>query len=511
MESSTTRNNRIAKNTILLYLRLLITMTIGLYTYRIVLAALGVSDYGLYNVVGGFVIILSFLNVTMSNGTQRYLSFTLGEGNLAKLKSVFSNSLIIHISIAVISLILAETVGLWFVISKLNIPEGRETAAFFVYQFSIFTFVISVLQVPFISTIIAHERMNIYAYISIFDSVAKMCVAFVIPFATIDSLIFYSGLLCLVQFVDTLIYSIYCLKKYEECSLHIEYDKSTIREMTGFSAWTMIGSLGFTANSQGINVLLNIFFGTIVNAARGIAVQVNGAISSFASSFMMAVTPQIIKLYAENKVDEMEKLALRAGKFAAFLLILLTVPFFIDIEFVLKIWLGEYPEFTPTFVRIVLIETIIRFMASPVVTVTHAGGKLKMPNLTGGITIISAIPLSYVLLRLGAGAVSVFILNIFLYIGEAFFNSYYAQKYTGFSQKRFYIEVYGRVIPVLVFTLLFSYLATHTILFNSEWLTFFIDTAISVLIAMFFIFLVGMKKEEIIMVKGYLLKLKKRI
>lgn len=484
-------------------------MALGLYTSRLVLAALGASDYGLYNVVGGFVTILSFLNVTMANGTQRYLSYTLGEGNKEKLKRVFSNALIIHISIAVISIILAETIGLWFVLNKLNIPEGRETAAFWVYQFSIVTFIISVVQVPFMSTIIAHERMGIYAYISIFDAFAKMCIAIAIPFAnSIDSLVFYSGLLCLIQLLDTIIYSSYCIKKYNECSFALKYDKTSFKEMTGFSMWTMIGALGFTANSQGINVLLNIFFSTVVNAARGIAVQVNGVVSSFASSFMLAVNPQIIKLYAEKKVDEMTLLALRAGKFSAFLLILLMSPLFIDIEFVLKIWLGEYPDYTPIFLRIVLIETIIKFMANPVVTVTHAGGKLKMPNLTGGITIMCAIPISYIMLRLGASAVSVFILNIILYMIEAYFNSYYAQKYTGFSQKRFYVEVYGRVIPVLLLTLVLSFFFSHYIVIKSEWIKFVADSSIAVVISALAIFYVGMKKEERLMVVSFI---KKRI
>lgn len=453
-ETGTSSNNkRIAKNTIMLYIRMLITMIVGLYTSRVILSTLGLSDYGLYSVVGGFVTMLSFLNGTMANGTQRFLSFTIGQNNLDKLKMVFSNSLIIHLVIALIVIVISETIALWFLNTQMAIPEGREGAAFWVFQLSIFTFIVSIIQVPFMSSLIAHEKMDIYAYMSIYDVVMKLIIVYMLQVVPGDKLILYAILYALIQLSDAGLYMLYCHRKYSECRLRLKYDKAICKEMMGFSIWTMIGALGYTTNGQGVNILLNMFYGTIVNAARGIAFQVNGIIVGFSRNFQTASNPQIIKYYAEGKIEEMTKLVLRTSRFSGYLVIFLMLPFFMEVEYLLKIWLGEYPEHTPTFLRIILIQSLIQTLSGPIVTVTHAGGKLKMPNLTGGICILSALPICYIALKQGATPEQVFIINLVPWFFEGFFDSYYGQKYTGFSQKKFYKEVYAKVTLVLLVSL----------------------------------------------------------
>lgn len=495
MSQTTDNNKRIAKNTIFLYFRMLLTLVVGLYTSRVVLQTLGISDYGLYNVVGGFVTMLAFLNGTMANGTQRFLSYAIGKGDSCKLKKVFANALTLHLLIGLVILILAETVGLWFVSTQMNIPLGRETAAMWVYQFSVFTFVISVIQVPFMSTLIAHEKMDIYAYMSIYEVTAKLLVVFLIQMLAYDKLILYAALICLAQFSSAFLYNFYTRKHYEESSLKLGFDKKTIKEMTSFSLWTLIGALGCTTNGQGVNVLLNIFFGTVVNAARGVAFQVNSIIVGFSRNFQVASNPQIIKFYAEGKIEEMTNLANRTSKYSAFLLLFIMLPVFIDIEYLLKIWLGEYPKFAPIFLRLVLVQSLIQSMSGPVVTVTHAGGKLKMPNLTGGISILMSLPICYVALKLGCSPVTVFVINIFPWFFECFFDAYYAQKYTGFSLKRFYKEVYLKVVCVSIISLALSYLLCGYIPFDNLLKLFFVGI-ICVMISALTILFIGLERTE---------------
>ncbi len=488
-------NKRIAKNTIFLYLRMIVTMTVGLYTSRVILKTLGISDFGLYNVVGGFVAMLGFLNVTMANGTQRFLSFTLGENNVEKLRAVFSNSLIIHILITFIALLLAETVGLWFVINKLNIPEGREIAALLVYQFSIITFAISVLQVPFLSSIVAHERMNIYAYLSIYDAIMKLLIVYFVCKINYDKLVLYSIMICIVQLSCFFIYVAYCKKSFKEVTFRMVPNRKILKEMTGFSIWTLVGSLGYTTNGEGINVLLNMFWGTAVNAARGVAFQVNNVILGFSRNFQVAANPQIVKLYAEGDVKGMTDLALRTSRLSGYLLLILMLPFFLGIEFILKIWLGKYPEETPLFLRIILLQSLIQSLAGPVVTVTHAGGKLKMPNLTGGLFILSSLPVCYLALRLGCSPGLVLLINIYPWLLETFFDAYYAQKYTGFSLKRFYNEVYLKVFFVSALSVGVSILVTNY-LHCEGFIKFLMSTFICEFIVVALVVILGLYPSE---------------
>lgn len=487
-------NKRIAKNTIFLYFRMIITMVVGLYTSRIVLQQLGESDYGIYNVVGGFVTMLAFINSTMANGTQRFLSFEIGKGLSVRLQKVFSNAFTLHLIIAALIFLIAETIGFWFIDTQMNIPESRHTAAMYVYQFSIFTFIISVIQVPFMSALISHEKMNVYAYMSIYDVTVKLIVVLLLKISDYDKLIIYSGLICLAQISSAILYNFYTQNKFEECSMKISWDWPIAKEIAGFSVWTLIGAFGCTTNGQGVNILLNIFYGTVVNAARGIALQVNGIIVGFSRNFQVAATPQIIKLYSEGKIEEMTNLAIKTSKYSAFLLLLLMLPVFINVEYMLSLWLGNYPNYTPTFVRIVLIQSLIQSMSGPVVTVTHAGGKLKMPNLTGGISIVLALPICYIALKLGCSPTGIFIINIFPWFFECFFDAYYAQKYAGFSLKRFYKEVYIKVFVVTFISIILSYCISKIII--GGLIGMIIDCSVCVIFTAIIIIFLGLTINE---------------
>lgn len=296
MSNQTSDNNkRIAKNTLLLYFRMLITMLVSLYTSRVVLQTLGISDYGLYNVVGGVVTMFTFINGTLATGTQRFLTFELGANNKEKLHKVFNTAMALHELLALVLFLLVETVGLWFLYNKMNIEPGRMDAAFWVFQFSCITMLINVIQVPYISSIISHEKMDIYAYMSIFDVVMKLLIVFLIQVVDYDKLILYGFLYLIVNCISALIYNVYCRRLFEECKISRVFDKKIFKEMMNFSGWNIFGCASVTFQGEGVNILLNMFFGTVVNAARGIAFQVNAIVVQFVGNFQMAVNPQIVK------------------------------------------------------------------------------------------------------------------------------------------------------------------------------------------------------------------------
>ena len=501
MSDISSNNKRIAKNTLFMYFRMLVTMAVGLYASRVVLATLGASDYGLYNVVGGIVVVLASINGTLATGTQRFLSFALGENDEHKLKTVFSTAVLLHLLFAAIFLVVAESAGLWFLNAKMNIPEGRDVAAFWVYQFSIIATVISIIQVPYMSAIIAHEKLGVYAYMSIYDAVAKLLIVYLIQIAHYDKLIFYAGLICAVGATSALLYNLYCRYKFEECKLHPKMDKGVFKDMATFSGWNIFGCVAFPLQTQGLNILLNIFFGTIVNAARGIAVQLNNIIIQFVNNFQTAVNPQIVKLYAAGKKEEMIHLVINNSKFAGFLYLFIAVPLFVEIEFVLDIWLGEYPEYTIPFVRIILIQSLIQTLTRPVVMVVHAVGKMKGPNLSAGIALLLAVPLTYVLLKAGLDPVSVFAINLIPWILETFFELYFENKYIGFPIWGFYKKVYLVVFPIALLLLAVPYVV-HIYLPFDGWGRFLVVGAVSVITSAVIIYYLGLSKHLREMIKG---------
>ncbi|WP_302443038.1 lipopolysaccharide biosynthesis protein [Paraprevotella xylaniphila] len=394
-----TNNRRIAKNTLLLYFRMLLMIGINLYTSRVILQVLGVEDFGINNVVGGVITMLGFLTGSLAGASSRYITYDLGKGDMEIMKKTFGNILSIHLLLAGLVVVIGETIGLWFMTTQLQIPETRETAAFWVYQFSIISFVLSVISVPYNASIIAHEKMSAFAYISIVDAVLKLLIVYLLLVIPYDKLIVYAALFCCIQIFDRIVYSIYCRKHFEETRSKLSFDKKLFKEIFTFAGWTMNGSLAVIGYTQGINVLLNIFFGPAVNAARGIAVQVQNVTRQFCTNFQMALNPQLTKSYATGDYAHMHRLLKVSSKFSFYLMLLISLPLMLEAPLILKWWLGAVPEHTVNFLRLILCTGILFALSNPIITAVHATGKLKKFQLIEGSMLLSIVPVAYLLLR----------------------------------------------------------------------------------------------------------------
>lgn len=412
MTQTSINNSRIAKNTIFLYFRMILLMAVSLYTSRIVLSTLGIDDYGIYNVVGGFIGMLAFLNGAMGGCTQRFITIALGKGDEDELKKVFSTCVITHGMIAFFVFVLAETIGLWFVLEKLVIPEGRMTAAMVVYQCSIVSSMVMIMSFPYNADIIAHEKMSAFAYISIFEAFANLGIVFVLGIGKIDKLILYAILLMIVKVLVISIYRIYCKRHFAESAFRWLFEKNLLKEMLSFTGWNLWGGLAGTLMGQGINILLNLFFGPAVNAARGVAVQVQSAIQLFATNFQTALNPQIMKTYAAGELSDMHRLLFRSVKFTFMLLLCLILPVTMDIDYILKLWLKEIPEFTNVFVRIMLGISIVDAISNPFMTASAATGRVKVYQSVVGSILLSIVPIAYIALKLGGAPYMVFIVHL---------------------------------------------------------------------------------------------------
>lgn len=409
--SPSSSNKRIAKNTLLLYFRMGITMIVSLFTSRVVLNTLGVEDYGVYNVVGGVVAMFGFINAAMSSATSRYITFALGKGDERELHKVFCTTVNIHIGIALTILLLAETIGLWYMNTKMVIPPGRESAAMWVYQLSVVATMMMIVSVPYNSCIIAHERMSAFAYMSILDVTLKLLVVYLLVVSPMDKLVFYSTLMLAVYFIDWFIYIRYCISKFGEARYRFIWDYKLTKEMTSFAGWSMFGNLSAVAFTTGLNLLLNLFFGPVVNAARAVAVQVQNAIQQFVGNFQMALNPQITKTYAQGEMEQMHQLMFRSARFSFFLLFFLSLPVLFETEYILTIWLKTVPDNTVTFLRIMICTSLIYTCANPMIIANQATGKVKKYQAVCGSTLIMILPISWILLELGFPAYSVFIVH----------------------------------------------------------------------------------------------------
>lgn len=406
-------NKRIAKNTMLLYFRMLITMAVSLYTSRIVLRTLGVEDFGIYNVVGGVVAMFGFLNTAMTSTTQRYITYSLGKGDKSQLKRVFSNCLLTHFLIAVVFLLLVEIVGMWLLNYKLVIPMERASAAQWVFHCSVISTFILIVSIPYNADIVAHEKMSAFAYISIFEVFLKLAAAISLCFVDVDKLFLYAILLMIAQLVVRGVYGIYCHKSFEETHVRLHYDKALFREMLSFTGWNLWGGLSNILYTQGINVLLNLFFGPAVNAARGVSVQIQSAVNQFSSSFQMAINPQITKTYANNDLKQMHTLVFSGSRFTVLLLLVLTTPFFVDAELILSLWLGSIPKWSAVFVRLMLCIVIVDAAANPFMIASAATGRIRLYQLIIGGTMLLIVPSAYIALRLGGAPYLVFAVHLF--------------------------------------------------------------------------------------------------
>ena len=397
-------NKRIAKNTLMLYFRMLLLLVISLYTSRVVLRELGVDDYGIYNVVGGIIVILSFLNGAMAAGTQRFMNIEMGRNDMVALKKVFSTSQQIHALVAFCMFAIAETVGVWFLNNYMNIPDGRISAANWVYQFSVISAIFGVFTVPYNASIISHEKMSAFAYISIIEASMKLIVAFAVIWSPFDKLIFYAVLILLIGVINCGIYAFYCIRHFEECRYVIfAVDKNMMKQMLSFSGWTVFGNFGYILHTQGIAVVINVFFSVAVNAAQGIANQVNGVVTQFASNFLVALNPQVVKSYASGELQQMHSLIIRGCKMAFCLMSFFVIPLVLEAPTILKAWLGVVPEYAVIFMRLVLIISLVNSFSSLLATSKGATGNIKNYQIT--LTLIGAlhIPFVWLAFKLGCG------------------------------------------------------------------------------------------------------------
>jgi len=456
-QDTLSNNKRIAKNTIFLYFRTIVILLVSLYTSRVVLSSLGVEDYGIYNVVGGFVAMFSLLSGALSNAISRYLTFELGRGDKERLKVVFSTSVTVQIILSLIVVLIAELVGIWFLNYKMNVPEERMVAANWVFQCSLLTFAINLISIPYNASIIAHERMNAFAYVSILEAFLKLGAVSLLFIIGFDRLIVYAILLVIVATLIRLIYGIYCGRHFEECHYRFTFNKTLIKEMTSLAGWNMLGSSGYILNSHGINLLMNLFFGVTINAARGLAVQVNAAVTQFVNSFTTAVNPQITKSYAQNDKDYTFKLVMMSSKYSFFLMLLFAVPLIAETPIILKIWLKIVPDYTVLFVRLTLIASLVSTLSTSLYTLALATGKIKKYQIVIGSLSLSCFFITYICYNLGMPVEMAYYVYILIMIVILYARLKIVSELTGLEIKEFLKRVVIRAIVVSATVFLFTY------------------------------------------------------
>lgn len=410
-----TNNKKIAKNTILLYFRMMLTMLITLYTSRIMLKTLGIDDYGIYQAVGGIVGFLSFIHAALSAGSSRFLTFELGTGNVEKLKRTFSTTLIIHIILAILIIILAETIGLWFLYNKMILSPTRFDAAVFVFHLSIFTAVLTITQVPYDASIIAHEKMSVYAYASIVEVSAKLAIVYFLQMDGFDKLKLYAILLCIVQIGIMLFYRFYCMRKFKETKFRFVFDKSIFKSIAGFSGWSLFANGAIALNGQGILILLNLFFSPAVVAARAISIQVNMAINQFVSNFRTAVNPQIIKQYAAKNYEGSKQLLLSSTKYSYFMMLALSLPICLLAKPLLKLWLVNVPVYTDIFLQLVVIQSLFQVFDTSFYTALYAKGQLRENALISPVIGFLIFPIVYILFKTGYSPIALSLVTLIAY------------------------------------------------------------------------------------------------
>ncbi|GHU73515.1 hypothetical protein FACS189450_13450 [Spirochaetia bacterium] len=485
---------RIAKNTLLLYFRQILIMLVSLYTVRVVLETLGAEDYGIYNVVAGVVTMFGFLSGSMASASQRYFSFEIGRGDFEQLKKTFSLSFLIYVLIAVLVLLLAETVGLWFVNNKLVMPPERMDAARWVYQFSILSFLFTVLTTPYMAAIIAHEDMNIYAYMSIAETALKLGIVFLLRFILMDKLQLYGILLCAVTLLNTMIYRTICKVKYRECVFTFYWNKDLFKEIISYTGWNLFGSFAWLIRTQGIQIVLNLFFGPLVNAARSIASQVNNAVSSFTSNFSTAMYPHIVKSYTAKDAEYVWCLLIRSSKICYFLFLFISMPLLLETEFILAFWLQKVPEYACLFTRLIIIDALITSFTYVIGALSHATGNIKVYQLVIGSFLILNLPVSMLSFYIGSGPEAAMFISIIFSFFALLFRLVILKKQINFPIYRYIKEVLGIATIVTCIAVIFPFFLRLRM--EDAVIRFFLVCFSSVICCALSIYFIGLNNSE---------------
>lgn len=501
-QKSAVNNKRIAKNTILLYFRMLFLMGITLYTSRVILQVLGVVDFGIYNVVGGIVVLFTFISGPLADATRRFLTFELGKNNIDALKKVFSTSIYIHILFSLIILLLSETIGLWFLYTQLNIPPERFNAALYVYHYSVLATIVTILQTPYIAAIIAHEEMQPFAYISIVEALLKLFTVFLLIGITYDKLVIYAFLFLLVQIIIFISYYAYCRFHYKESKIIMTWDGTLVKNMSSFIGWTMTGGIATMLNGQGLNLLLNIFYGPAINASRGIALQMQGTLIKFCVNFQTAINPQLTKSYAIGDLESMHKLIILSSKFSYYLLYVLSLPVIFATDFILGLWLGIVPEHTSNFFRLVIVVSLMSVLSNSMVASIHATGHLKTFQIVVEAINILVLPISYVLLKIHLWAPElVYIVYALISIVAQVARVYIVLPKINLSFNIYIKEIVAPLIRVTLVSLILPVMLMN-LLTSKPWEEILIIglTLLSVVVS---IYILGLKNTEKLVVKKY--------
>ena len=468
-------------------------MGVSLYTSRVVLEALGVVDYGIYNLVGGIVVMFTFINNAMVTSTQRFLNYEIGRNDFDATRKVFSISLNIHILIALLILVLAETIGLWFLNTKIQYPESRDFAVHVIYQFSILTTCVKIVRAPYNAAIIAYEKMSFYAYLSIFEAILQLVIVYLIKIMPYDSLIMYAILLFLVSIIINICYYAYCRVNFETCKFINTKDSSLYKQLLSFSGWSLFGGIANISASQGLNIIINLFLDVVVNAALGIANQVGSALSSFIVSFQTAFKPQLVKSYAAGDIDYFTKLILSSSKYSYLLSFVLALPIYICCPELLSIWLTTVPEYSVDFCRLMLVFTLLDALQGPLWYSVLATGKIKTYQIIMSLMILSNLPIAYFCLKLGCSPSSVLVVRCLINFATLFVRLWYLRRLYCFPIKRFMSEVIARILPI---TLIASLLYWMPISVDSMFLKVIIVTGVCCVVNLVLVITIGLNKNE---------------
>ena len=495
MESHQENNKRIAKNTIVLYVRMIFVLLVALYTSRVLLDVLGVEDYGVYNVVGGVVTMLGFFNGAMVASTQRFFSFAIGQEDVEQLNRNYSTILLIQGGLALLVILLAETVGLWFVRTYLVIPPERMSAALWVYHFAVFSFVLSMLQVPFTALIITHERMNVYALISIGDVALKLLLVLILPYLPFDKLISYAVLLFCVALITCSAYVLYCKVRLRYVRVIKRFDRNLFRVLLSYMGWNLWGNSAAVIMGQGINILLNIFFGPAVNAARAIAYQVQGALNQLVANFQLALNPPIVKSYARGEMDYMHRLIISGSKLSFFLLLLFAIPVGLEAPLLLSVWLKEVPLHTVLFTNLILIVGCIDSLSGTLMTAAQASGKIKKYQMFVGLLLILNLPVSYAVLKLGGSPESTMVVAVVISLIALFVRLWIISPLVQLSVSTYCREALVPVILTSIPSIAMGY-GVRRLVGADDLLRGLLVMLLSFIISATFVYLLGLSQHE---------------